>query len=417
MNWPFRRSAGAPAPAEVRHNSAENPAVPISSAHFAEIFGITLSDLPPVTQAEAWKVPAYAATVSFLAGSLANLPLHVFQQRRNGDPERVKGGIQTLLNESPNPEWTSFGWRKYHWTQVFTGGRGVSWIERSVHQEPIAIWPMEPAKTSIKRVNGRKFYHFRGQSDPYPASDVIDTPFLLKPDQISSYSPTTMSSDALALAIAMRKYSAGFFAGGGVPPLALEGPLPQGADALNRAMADVHRVIDQARASGKPVFPMPPGHKLTSVGIDPQKGQMVEAMRFLNEELGRPYGVPPVFVGDLTHGTFTNTEQQDLQVVKHVFSRWAKSLEEELNLKLFIGRRGPRRYAEHNLDAMLRGDLLTRMDALGKAVNSALLMPDEARALDNRLPAAGGDKLYIQGATVPLETQAKGGTPPKGGVQ
>jgi HK97 family phage portal protein len=274
---------------------------------------------------------------------------------------------------------------------------------------------MEPAKTTIKRIGGKKVYQFRGKSEPYPAADVIDTPFLLKPDQLGSYSPLSMASDVLNLAIAMRKYGSGFFAGGGVPPLALEGPLPQGADALQRAMNDVHRVIEAARKSGAPIFPMPPGHALKAVGLDPEKGQMTGAMRFVNEELGRIWTIPPVFIGDLTNGTFTNTEQQDLQLVKHHFSRRAKAFEEELNLKLFRPGRGARRYVEHNLDGVLRGDLLARMDALGKAVNSALLMPNEARALDNRPSAPGGGRLYIQGATVPLEQAGQKPTAPQKG--
>jgi hypothetical protein len=45
------------------------------------------------------------------------------------------------------------------------------------------------------------------------------------------------------------------------------------------------------------------------------------------------------------------------------------------------------------------------MNGLGQAVQNALLTPDEARALENR-PSKGGnaDKLFIQGATVPIDS-------------
>ena len=41
-------------------------------------------------------------------------------------------------------------------------------------------------------------------------------------------------------------------------------------------------------------------------------------------------------------------------------------------------------------------------------------MPDEARALENRPPAPGGDRLYVQQATVPLTEAGIGhnGGPP-----
>lgn len=387
---------------EVRSaSSPENPTVPVSAENFLAFFGVQSGNLPSVTIDSALGVPAVAAAVSFLSGSMANLPLHVFRTKEDGS-ERIKGGIQRLLNEAPNPEWTSFGWRRYFWQQVFTGGRGVSWIERS-GSNVVAIWPMDPACTTVKRVAGKKIYSFDGRID-YPAADVIDVPFMLKRDQISVYSPIMTGAKAIALALAMGDYAGNFFAGGGVPPLALSGPLPQGADAMQRAMGDIHRAIDAAKKSEKPIFPMPPGHELKPVGFDPAKGQMTEARLFQISEIARIYNLPPVFLQDLTHGNLSNVEQQDLHLVKHLISQWAKAFEEELNLKLF-GQRSSGRYAEHALDALMRGDFKSRIEGLARGVQSAILTPDEARALENRPAKEHGDKLYIQGATVPLGSQ------------
>jgi phage portal protein BeeE len=40
--------------------------------------------------------------------------------------------------------------------------------------------------------------------------------------------------------------------------------------------------------------------------------QLIELQRFSIEQVARIYSLPPVFLQDLTHGTFSNTEQQDL---------------------------------------------------------------------------------------------------------
>jgi HK97 family phage portal protein len=151
---------------------------------------------------------------------------------------------------------------------------------------------------------------------------------------------------------------------------------------------------------------------LRPVGFDPEKGQMTDARRFQIEEFARIWNLPPVFLQDLTHGTFSNTEQQDLHLVKHLIAQWAKAFEEECNLKLF-GQRNGGRYVEHNLDGLMRGDFKSRIEGLARGVQSAILTPDEARALENRPPMPNGDKLYIQGATVELGSQpAPTGTPP-----
>lgn len=365
-----------------------------------QLIGVTSASLPTVTIESALSVPAVSAAVSFLSGSMANLPLHAYRAKKGGS-ERLKDGVQRLMNEAPNPEWTSFGMRKYLWQQVFTGGRGLAWIER---QGPkiVAIWPMDPGETQINRLGGRKFYNYGGKR--YEAADVIDIPFMLKIDQLGSYSPITMGAKAIQLAIAMNDYASGFFAGGGVPPLALVGPMPAGPEAIKRAQADIKRSVDAAKANGNPILPIPAGYELKPVGFDPDKGQMTEARRFQIEEFARIWNLPPVFLQDLTHGTFSNTEQQDLHLVKHLIAQWAKAFEEECNLKLFGSRPGGL-YVEHNLDGLMRGDFKSRIEGLARGVQSAILTPDEARALENRAPMPEGDRLYIQGATVPLGSQ------------
>lgn len=367
-----------------------------------QLFGVleAQGNLPVVSIAAALQVPAVLAAVAFLSRTLASLPLHSFATGPNGD--RLDDDEARLLNEAPNEEWSSFAWRQYHWQQVFTGGRGMSWIER-IGPRTDRIWPMDPEKTTVGRRNGRKYYRFDGRE--YPAADVIDTPFMLRPDQLSAISPIARCNKAISLSIAMADFAGGFFLGGGMPPLALEGPLPSGAEAFKRAAADIKRAVDLAKKSGTPFFPMPPGHALKPVGTDPDKGQMTEARLFQIQEIARVYQLPPVFLQDLSTGTLANTEQQDLHLTKHNIGQWAKAFEDELNLKLF-GWRNRRRRVKHNLDGLQRGAFKDRIEGLARAIQTGQLMPDEARALEDRPPDPNGKgaQLYIQGATVPLGT-------------
>lgn len=391
----------------------EIPGIERQGANLLQVFGLGDVTLPTVTIDTALTVPAVWAAVTFLSRSLAALPLHSYRDTAKG-AEKIKGGLQTLIHEAPNSEWTSFKLRQHFWQQAFTGGRGLLWIERS-GTNILGLWPINPTNVRLSRSpTGKTTYVVSGTE--YPAADIIDVPFMLKADGLGHYGPIMQGERAIQLALAMNDYGSKFFAGGGVPPLALEGPLPQGAEAMKRAMADIHRSIDAAKQQDKPIFPMPPGHKLTPVGFDPEKGQMVDARRFQVEEIARLYNLPPVFLQDLTHGTFSNTEQQDLHLVKHLISQWAEALEQEMNLKLF-GQRNGGRFVAHNLDGLLRGDFATRMTGLSQAIQTAILTPNEARALENRPAMPKGDELLIQGATVPLGTQpAEAGTPaPDGG--
>lgn len=380
--------------------NAENPRVPISAENFLQLFGISTNNLPAVTIESALQVPAVAAAVAFLSRSLATLPLHAYRTSKNG-PERISGKLEKIVHDSPNPGMDSFKFRQYLWQQVFTGGRGLAWIERGPSGDAEYLWPMDPTKATIQRKGFSLVYGF--ESKEYPAEDVIDIPFMLKADGISHYGPINLASKAIQLALAMNDYASGFFAGGGVPPLAMSGPIPAGKDAMKRAMDDVSRAVDAAKSSSRPMFAMPPGYELKPVGFDPEKGQMTEARRFQVIEIARGYQLPPVFMQDFADGVKANAEQQDLHLVKHLIGQWCEAFEGEMNLKLFGRSLKGNRYIEHSLDGLLRGDFKTRMDGYSAAIQHGVMTPDEAREKEGRPNMDGGNKLYMQGAMMPLD--------------
>ncbi|MER9188657.1 phage portal protein [Mesorhizobium australicum] len=407
--WPFSREKTQELgrTTEIRAASVENPTVPVSSENFLAFFGIQTANLPNVSIDTALTVPAVWAAVSFMSRTLATLPMHAYRKTKDG-PQKLSGKIETVVHDAPNDGQGSFKFWQWFWQQVFTGGRGLAWIDRTP-QGVEALWPMDPMRTTVKFSNGILTYQYSPYSNQqgikeYPAADVIDVPFMLRSNGYMHYGPINMAAKAIQLAIAMNDYGSNFFAGGGVPPLALQGPLPAGDAAMKRAQADIKRSVDAAKNANEPVFPIPAGYTLNPVGLDPAKGQMIEARRFQVEEIARAYQLPPVFLQDLSRATFSNVEQQDLHLVKHLIGQWAQALEDELNLKLF-GRGNGSRYVEHNLDGLLRGDFVSRMTGYGQAIQNGIRTPNEVRSLEN-LPSkdAAADKLYIQGATVALGT-------------
>ncbi|MEG3144226.1 phage portal protein [Sphingomonas sp. RT2P30] len=377
-------------------------------------FGLDPSKMPAVTSRSALRVPAVLSAVTFLSRTMATLSLGAFRSTADG-PKELGGRLQTLVRDAPNPEWSSWNARAYFWQQVFLHGRGLFAILRQ-NGQPYELWPLNTSAVRVSmNVFGEKSYTVTvSTTQPviktFTAADIIDVPFMLAEDMCNVFSPVMLGEKAIQLALAMNDYGSAFFAGGGVPPLAMEGTIAGGKEAQQRAMADVSRAIDAARTSDKPIFPMPPGYKLTQVGYDPAKGQMTEARQFQLTEIARVFQMPPVFLQDLTHATFTNAEQQDLHLVKHLISQWATALEQEMNLKLF-GQMNGRRYVRHDIDSLLRGDFKTRMDGLAAGVQNALLTPNEGRKSEGRPGLPGGDHLLIQGATVPLGSQPTVPTP------
>lgn len=352
----------------------------------------------------ALKVPAVASAVNFLAGTLAGLPLHIYRRGRDGRT-RSTGALATTLHDAPNDFLTSFEWRKQMFVAKFTGGRGLSYIERAENGSVLSIWPLDPAKMTVKRDRFVNEYHYNdgGRSIVYRADEIIDLPFMLKSDGFTHRGPIAMGKDAIGLAIAVNEYGSKFLANGGVPPFAVTGQFQTGA-ALNRAAQDLADAVKKAAKEKRQALTLPAGLDIKPLGVNPEDAQMIETQRFCIEQIARIYNIPPTFLQDLTHGTFSNTEQQDLHFVKHTIKQHIEQFEQELNLKLF-GRRARSQYVEISVDGLLRGDFKTRIEGWARGIQTGVFTPAEARQAENLPFKEGSDDLFMQGATVPIGQQ------------
>ncbi len=392
------------------NRNLENPNAPVSAEDFLQVMGwgeMTASAGVTVNIDTALGVPAVWAAVNFLSGTLAGLPLHVYRKTENGR-QRAGGPLESILHDTANDSMSSFEWRKYMYDQIFTGGRCITYIERSGNGAIKNLWPLDPNYTRVEhRSDGKKqvrVYLYKGQT--YQAGEVIDIPFMLKPNGLDVRGPISTNRDAIGMAIAASRYGAKAFQSGGIPPVVLQGPFQSGA-AASRASDDVAKTSAKLAREGRSVMALPLGHEMKQIGFNPEQMQLIELQRFSIEQIARIYSLPPVFLQDLTHGTFSNTEQQDLHFVKHTLKRWIEQTEHELNLKLFP--RGSDRYVEFNVDGLLRGDFQTRMQGHATAIQNGIETPNEARTMENRPALDGGDDLMIQGATVPITAQMGAG--------
>lgn len=358
-----------------------------------------------VTQDKALGVPAVWAAVNFISGTIAGLPLQVYRKDTKGR-KRVTTGVAAVLHDAVNDEMSSYAWRKYTFERVLTGGRAFTFIERNKAGKVNNLWPLDPGNMTVKLDAGRRVYEYKdgGKVARFAASEIIDIAFTMEADGVSHRSPISTCRDAIALAIAATNYGSKFFQNGGVPPFAVTGNFQSGA-ALSRAADDLDAAVKKAAAEERQALTLPAGLEITPIGGDPERAQFIESKKFAVEEIARIYSIPPTFLQDLSNGTFSNTEQQDLHFVKHTLKRWIEQAEQEMNLKLFG--RGSRQYVEFNVDGLLRGDFATRMEGHATAIQNGISTPNEVRALENKQPLDGGDSLLIQGATVPLAGHEK----------
>ncbi len=374
----------------------------------ASIAEVLSGEVPEsVTMKEALSMPGVWAAINFLSAAMAGLPVEVFE--KSGEPggdRKVTGGVADVLGAAVNDSTTSFSWRETFFAEVFGPGRAYTYIERR-GGKAVNLFPMEYDRTTVRKLKGRLFYDYRepsGKVKTYEGKDVIDIAFLLKPDHVGHHNPVMTCASAIRQGLNANRYALTVFGKNGVPPYVLKGPFTA-AKEMMRAAADLMKVTRRAAEEGKPVLPVPNGHDLVRLGDDPEKMQLTPVQVFAVGQVARIYQLPPVFLQELSKGNYNNIEHQDLHLVKHTLRRWVEKFEQELTLKIFG--RGAKRYVKLDLDRIMRGDFKTRIEAIVKAIQNSLLTPDEGREMMGKPPVPGGNKLFIQGATVPLELAGK----------
>lgn len=393
----------------------EARAVTQSNPEFLRVlFGDSI-DQPIVSRSTILKTAPGWAAVNFLAGSLAGLPLQMYRKTDEGR-EKVSGPFADMLHFAVNDTMTSFDWRFQSFSDVFTTGRAFTYIERSASGTPVNLYRMNPAHVTVKDEGFKLTYCYAPpglKPKFYEPSDVLDIAFMKTADGLGHIGPVTAGGDAFKLALSVAQYSNKFLANGGVPPFAVVGDFMTSQE-LQRAANDIEAAVRKSAREDRQALTMPRGMDIKQIGSDPDRTQMIETQRWAVEQIARLYGLPPTFLQDLTHGTYSNTEQQDLHFVKHTLKRWVEQFEQELNLKLF-GRGNNRRYAELNVDGLLRGDFNSRMSGYATGIQNAFLKPSEARRMENLPGEDSGDQLFIQSGTVPvasageaLETDSQG---------
>ena len=399
MIWPFSllSTGGAvESPSEAR--SLENPEIPISDPRCLEIIFGRVSG--SVSRSTILALPAVWCSVQFIASTIAALPLHSYRKEGSAR-ERTGGRIEQLISRNINREWTSFRWRKYCMQEALLEGRALTLINRGDNGQglPVSFRALKPTAIEVDQDNdGNTIYRNIEENVTYQASEIIDVPWMLADDGITHINPVAKLAESLGLTESLGKYAKQLFDNGGIPPMILQGPINSPAAAV-RASNDITRSLMDRK--NRNVLVMPPGHELKQVGFNPEDGQMIEARRFQIEEVARVYNLPPIFLQDLTHGTYANTEQQDLHVVKHTVMQWLRNWEQELNLKLFQS--NTNRFVEFNVDGLLRGDFQSRMDGYSKAITNGVYKPSEAREKENLPPDPTGDVLLAPANTLPID--------------
>ena len=367
-----------------------------------------------VTEQSAMQMTAVYSCVRILSEAVAGLPLHLYKYNDKGGKEKaIEHPLYRILHDEPNPEMTSFIFRETLMTHLLLWGNAYSQIIRNGKGEIVALYPLMPNKMKVDRdENGVLYYEYTHSSDEadtmknttvrLSSYDVLHIPGLGF-DGLVGYSPIAMAKNAIGMAIACEEYGAKFFANGAAPSGVLEHP---------GVIKDPQRVRDSwqstygGTANAHRVAVLEEGMKYTPISISPEQAQFLETRKFQINEIARIFRVPPHMVGDLEKSSFSNIEQQSLEFVKYTLDPWVIRWEQALSRALFTEEEKTSMFIKFNLEGLLRGDYVSRMNGYATARQNGWMSANDIRELENLdlIPDEQGGNLYlINGSMLPLK--------------
>jgi HK97 family phage portal protein len=355
------------------------------------------------------KVTAVLAGFTILTEDTSSLPLILYRRLERGKERAVDHPYYDLLHNAPNPEMTSMVYRELQVGHMLGWGNFFAqmlWDDAGTVTE---LWPLNPARMEIFRQNGERrylYYKDDGQRVAFRQQDILHIP-AFGFDGIKGYSRISLAKNAVGLALAAEKYGSRFFANDARPTVVLKSPKPMKAEAQKNLRDSWNEIYRSAENAGK-VAILEEGLDLATIGIEPEAAQFLQTRQFQVAEIARMFRIPPHMLGDVTNSTSwgTGIEQQELGYLAHTLRPWLVRVEQQLNKDLLLPAERYQYFFEHLADALLRTDIVSRMNAYAVAINNAILSPNEAREAENRNPYDGGDTYRY-----PLNTGAAGAQP------
>jgi HK97 family phage portal protein len=349
--------------------------------------------LPP-TETQALSVPAFWRGCAYVCGSLGMLPITAFRGTDAVDPQPPVI-VQPDPNQTPMAFWAGVA------ESLTLYGNSVCLITLSDRYGwPLTLKPVHPTMTAV-RFSGNPMaptiaaWYIAGQV--YDPSEVWHVKSHLgRAGWPLGRGLIDTDSDAIAMALALQSYAAGYFNGGGMPTGVLKIHRPE----VTQAQADQAKQAWVAKFSGaSSIAVLNELTDFTPVAWRPIDSQMVESRQFSLIEVALMWGVPPSKLGaNVGGGTYKNAEMEEVQARNDAVTPWVRLLEQAGSIELL-----PRgQHLQWDLTASLRTDTLSQFQAYqvalgGPGPQSQWMLVDEVRAQQNMDPMGDvADELGVE---------------------
>jgi HK97 family phage portal protein len=372
----------------------------------------------PVSTDTAMRQSAVFACNSLILETVASLPCIMYRRLDNGGKERAKEHrLYRTVRYQPNAWMTAMDF--YGYGQGHLGLRGIIVNEIRDNGRAVELLPLHPATTTVEQLGtGRVRVRHRdpkaGGAERILTQDQVLIVRDTSTDGIVGLARATLAREAISVAAAGEAMVGGWFRHDATGRLLITKP---GAVPDETKRAEYRKMVQENYAgyqNASKAMILYGDTKAEELGKHDDSGFIIDPRKFQVADIARFWRVPLFMIGLEEKSTSwgTGIEQQKQGFVDFTIRPWLVRWEQSLARDLLTEPEQDEYFFEFLLDGLLRGDILSTVQALAVERANGALSPNEWRIIRNRNPRddPGGDEY--------LETPT-GGAPnaPAGGMR
>ena len=296
--------------------------------------------------------------------------------------------VYSVLNEQANDFQTAYDWKIWMVQQCLIWGNSFSVISRRGDQVYQLI-PMGTADVQLLRDDEGRWYYSTAEYGDVPPEDMIH--FRLAGSQRLGWgdSPVATCASSLVLARLIEQSGIEQYRSPGIGKVAITTEEAVGADAVRQMQDAFKNAHSGSEGMLRPII-VQNGASVEQIGQSLVDNDWIQARKSAVEDVARIFGIPPFVLFAETGNTFTLEQSR---AYTDSLQQYAARFSAELSMKLFPG--NPDFRVTFDATQLMRGTFSESVSAYQTAIQTGIMVPNEARAELGLPPIEGGDDLYV----------------------
>jgi len=350
----------------------------------------------PMTESRVMSLPGVLRALEVLTGLFAMTPMVYYRRTSTGKVRAENSPLYAIFHDRPNQTQSAFLFKEVLLGDMLLSGAFGAYVHRDDAYRPAALSRLAPPigvlQSWDERDGAELFYDVRlpnGRQRRLSRTDCWHVPGFSR-DGLVGLRRLQLLADTFDSAISANEFATRFWENNAQPTTVLTTKGRIEKPAKESIKSDWQALFGGSRRAGgvavldQELTPSFHAH-------DNKASQHIETRQFGVVEVARAFGVPPHVLFELSRATFSNIEQQSLELI--LFSMMAHYERVAGAATHFFAE--PGHFFEFMPDALLKGDLKSRYEAYKMGIEAGILSPNEARRKDNMNDREGGDEYRV----------------------